>query len=103
MDVPKVLRRYVDLREAAQTHLAKEGAAGKGVRALTLRQICEALDVEMIGEEHCGLDDSWMVLMATQALLLKGAQLAEIDLDIERETFFSSSSIEQSLCLDGIP
>ena len=33
-----------------------------GVRASSLREICDSLQVEMVGTEHCGLDDSWMVL-----------------------------------------
>ena len=34
-----------------------------GVRASSLREICESLQVEMVGTEHCGLDDSYMVLL----------------------------------------
>ena len=26
------------------------------------QEICEGLGVEMMGSEHCGLDDAWMVL-----------------------------------------
>ena len=28
----------------------------------SVQEICEALGVEMMGSEHCGLDDAWMVL-----------------------------------------
>lgn len=103
LEVPRVLRRYVDLREAVQTHLTSKGV--RGTRASTLRQICEALNVEMIGEEHCGLDDSWMVLMATQQLLQAGADLYAVDLDAERSTFLAGSCSHdlQRLCLDGLP
>lgn len=102
LEVPKVLRRYVDLREATQSHLAASGV--KGVRASSLRQICEALNVEMIGEEHCGLDDSWMVLLATQELLKSGADLRAVDLDAERRSFTACCEVwAQKLCLDGLP
>lgn len=107
LEVPGVLRRYVDLREATQSHLEASGV--RGVRASSLRQICDALNVEMIGEEHCGLDDSWMVLLALQELLKAGANLHFIDLDAERRNFASSEPCdygncwEQKLCLDGLP
>jgi len=97
-----VLRRYVDLREAVQTHLAAQGIRGR--RASTLKQICEALNVEMIGDEHCGLDDSWMVLRATQELLQANADFQVVDLDTERESFLGGRcSDNQRLCLDGLP
>jgi len=102
LEVPAVLRRYVDLREAVQTHLATQGI--RGVRASTLRQICEALHVEMFGEEHCGLDDSWMVLFATQQLIQAGADLQAADLDSERAAFLGGCCQDvQKLCLDGLP
>lgn len=102
LEVPAYLRRYVDLREAVQTHLAERGIRGR--RASSLRQICEALRVEMIGEEHCGLDDSWMVLLATQQLLQAGADLQVADLDEERAAFKGGSYQDvQRLCLDGLP
>jgi len=102
LEVPAVLRRYVDLREAVQTHLADVGI--RGVRASTLRQICEALKVEMIGEEHCGLDDSWMVLRATQELVQAGADFQAVDLDAERAAFLGGQCRDvRRLCLDGLP
>jgi len=101
IEVPRVLQRYVDLREATQSHLAAKGTTG--VRASSLKQICDALNVQMIGEEHCGLDDSWMVLLATQQLIEQGALLRPVDLVAEREAFLATSSPERSLCLDGLP
>ena len=33
------------------------------LRSLTAQEICEALGVEMMGKEHSGLDDAFMVLL----------------------------------------
>jgi len=101
LEMPRVLRRYVDLREATQSHLAARGITG--VRASSLKQICDALSVQMIGEEHCGLDDSWMVLLATQQLIEQSAALRPVDVLAEREAFLSPESPERVLCLDGLP
>lgn len=57
----------------------------------------------MIGDEHCGLDDSWMVLLATQQLLKADADLEQIDLDAERTHILNANCTEQMLCLDGLP
>eukprot|EP00928_Gymnodinium_smaydae_P089655 TRINITY_DN73582_c0_g1_i1.p1 TRINITY_DN73582_c0_g1~~TRINITY_DN73582_c0_g1_i1.p1 ORF type:complete len:659 (+),score=92.46 TRINITY_DN73582_c0_g1_i1:90-2066(+) len=105
LQVPPALRRYVDLREAAQRHIATVGSSSNRKRVSSLRQICEALQVEMLGDEHCGLDDSWMVLFATQALLKAGARLRAIDLDAELTAFVENTNGPgaQSLCLDGLP
>mmetsp|Transcript_57570 Transcript_57570/g.166599 ORF Transcript_57570/g.166599 Transcript_57570/m.166599 type:complete len:596 (-) Transcript_57570:87-1874(-) len=99
LEVPWVMRRYVDLREATQTHLATLG----NTTATSLRQICDALKVEMIGEEHCGLDDSWMVLMATQQLHKLRANLVPIDLEAERAAFLADDHPDTALVLDGLP
>lgn len=100
--VPRVLHRYVDLRLATQWHLAAKGE--RGARAQTLRQICESMGVEMIGSEHCGLDDSWMVLLATQQLINAGAELRPVDFVEERSAFLAGQGwAEASLCLDGLP
>lgn len=56
-----------------------------------------------MGDEHCGLDDSWMVLLSTQQLLKVGADLQVVDLDAERKAFLDSGNSDRSLCLDGIP
>lgn len=107
LEIPTALRRYVDLRTTAQHHVAKCGRVG--VRASTLKQICDALKVEMIGEEHCGLDDSWMVLRSTQELLKAGAEMRSVNLDLERELFErgmlanAETIAERCLCLDGLP
>jgi len=102
LEVPPYLRRYVDLREATQSYLAAKGAHDQ--RGSTLRQICEAMKVPMLGEEHCGLDDSWMVLLAFQELLLAGATLRPVYIDAERADFLGSScEAPTSLVLDGLP
>lgn len=98
--VPKALRKYVDLREAAQRHVATSGNPGR--RASTLKEICTSLGVEMLGNEHCGLDDSWMVLLSLQQLLKAKADLIPVDIDEERENFFSRGN-QQELCFDGLP
>lgn len=99
LEVPKVLRRCVDLREATQHYCAKSGQ--KGLRASTLRDICSVLGVDMLGNEHCGLDDSWMVLLAFQQLLKRGAEFQIVDLDLEQREF-PSSDADRWLCLDGL-
>lgn len=109
LKVPSYLSRYVDLREATQSYLAAKGIRNK--RASSLKQICEALKLEMIGDEHCGLDDSWMVLLAFQQLLLNGAELRPVDLVAERDSFLqpsiapeiSKSQPPRCLCFDGLP
>jgi len=101
LKVPKVLRKYVDLREATQQHLAASGV--KSSRATSLREICEALGVDMIGDEHCGLDDARMVLKSTKELLRAGAAMPLVDIDAEEEHFLSGTCEEQALCLDGLP
>merc|ERR1719199_1561497 len=98
--VPHLLRRYVDLREAAQRHVANSDNPNR--RASSLREICTALGVEMLGNEHCGLDDSWMVLLSLQQLLKANADLCAVDLDEERNAFLSQAN-QQELCLDGLP
>jgi inhibitor of KinA sporulation pathway (predicted exonuclease) len=99
--VPSVLRSYVDLREAAQAYVRSKGILG--ARASTLRQICDALGVEMIGDEHCGLDDAWMVLLCFQVLLNSKMDLQIIDIDAERQKFLDSTCTERVLALDGLP
>lgn len=101
LKVPSVLEKYVDLRLAAQRHVSSTGA--EGVRAQTLKQICNALGVQMIGSEHCGLDDSYMVMLATQQLLLLGADLEPVDFVRERRDFLDGQILDQKLCLDGLP
>lgn len=97
--VPRVLRKYVDLREAAQRHVSK--SADPGRRASSLREICTTLGVEMLGNEHCGLDDSWMVLLSLQQLLNANAELYAADIDKEWDSFMEGG--QQELCLDGLP
>jgi inhibitor of KinA sporulation pathway (predicted exonuclease) len=100
--VPSVLRSYVDLREAAQDYVRTRGI--KKARASTLKEICEALDVEMVGQEHCGLDDARMVLHSFKVLLNASINdLQIIDIDAERTWFLSSECTEQKLALDGLP
>jgi len=102
VQMPKVLETYVDLRLSTQRYVASTGT--KGMRASTLKQICEALGVEMIGSEHCGLDDAWMVLLATQQLLLKaGADLKPVDFVEEQRAFMDGRNQDTRLCLDGLP
>lgn len=100
LEIPPYLRKYIDLREATQGHLASIGE--RSTRASSLKQICEALRVEMLGDQHCGLDDSWMVLLATQQLLKVGAALHCADLDAERRAFQAGGQ-DVALCLDGLP
>lgn len=99
--IPSVLRSYVDLREAAQHYVRTNGV--QNARASTLREICDALGVEMIGEEHCGLDDAWMVLLSFQVLLNANTDLQVIDIDAEREAFLSKIRTDKMLALDGLP
>lgn len=99
--IPSVLRSYVDLREAAQHHVRTKSI--QNARASTLREICEALGVEMIGDEHCGLDDAWMVLLSFQVLLNAKSDLQVIDIDAERNAFLNSNCTDRMLALDGLP
>jgi inhibitor of KinA sporulation pathway (predicted exonuclease) len=98
--MPRMLCKYVDLREAAQRHVASSSEPNR--RAGSLRDICNALGVEMLGNEHCGLDDSWMVLLSLQQLLKVNADLCAVDILEEREDFISQGK-QQQLCLDGLP
>lgn len=105
LEFPPSLRRYIDLREVAQSYFAAVGP--RHVRAHSLRQICDALRVPMRGEaraegdEHCGLDDSRMVLLAMQQPARAGAELGCIDADAERAAWRAGDSV--TLCLDGLP
>lgn len=99
--IPPVLRNYVDLREAAQHFVHTKGI--KDQRASTLKEICEALGVDMIGDEHCGLDDAWMVLMSLQVLLKSQADLQVINIDVEHKAFLSLECREHALAFDGMP
>ncbi|CAK0885488.1 unnamed protein product [Prorocentrum cordatum] len=101
LEVPAVLQRYVDLRLAAQRHVHGTGAGG--LRCSTLRQICEALEVKMIGQEHSGLDDSFMVLLATQQLLKVGAEMEPVDFAAEWSSCVEHGEGDGRVCLDGLP
>eukprot|EP00930_Biecheleria_cincta_P036061 TRINITY_DN24761_c0_g1_i1.p1 TRINITY_DN24761_c0_g1~~TRINITY_DN24761_c0_g1_i1.p1 ORF type:complete len:546 (+),score=88.75 TRINITY_DN24761_c0_g1_i1:50-1687(+) len=101
LKVPRVFEQYIDLRLATQRHVASRGI--KGVRASSLKEISEALGLETIGQEHCGLDDAWMVLMATQQLLKAGADLQIVDIAAEHEAFMAGEIQDSRLCLDGLP
>merc|ERR1712232_331858 len=99
--IPPVLRSYVDLREAAQYHVRTKGI--QDARASTLKEICDALGVEMIGDEHCGLDDAWMVLLSFQVLLNAKIDLQVNDIDAERMAFLDPACTDRNLALDGLP
>jgi len=60
------------------------------------------MGVAMLGNEHCGLDDSLMVLLSWQQLLKANADITPVDLDQERESFLKRAD-QQELCLDGLP
>lgn len=101
LEVPEVLKSYADLRLAAQRQVLASGQ--RGVRASSLREICDSLQVEMVGTEHCGLDDSWMVLLALQQLLKLGTPLQPINFFVETESFLAGERQDSRLCLDGLP
>ena len=54
---PMVFPHFSSLFKHAEAH-------GSTLRVLRVvpQEICEGLGVEMMGSEHCGLDDAWMVL-----------------------------------------
>lgn len=101
LEVPSVLQTYSDLRLAAQRHVFQQGRIG--TRASSLKEICEALGVEMMGSEHCGLDDAWMVLLALQQLLKNRVDLQPVNFQEEMQQFLAGSAQEPRLCIDGLP
>lgn len=98
--VPACLQKYVDLRLAAQRYASTKSLTGSKVSSL--KQICDSLGVEMMGNEHCGLDDAWMVLLAMQELLKNNAELRMIDIVSEQRQFVEKQE-EKRLCIDGVP
>lgn len=101
LEVPSVLQTYSDLRLAAQRHVFQQGRIG--TRASSLKEICEGLGVEMMGSEHCGLDDAWMVLLALQQLLKNRVDLQPVNFEEETQQFLKGSTKEPRLCIDGLP
>jgi len=100
LEVPSVLQRYVDLREATQRHIAARHTKQRTSRASTLLEICHALHIEPEGRLHSGQDDAKMVALAIQALLMAGAHLTHIDLVEQRLAFHRNE--DRCLCLDGL-
>ena len=57
-----ILSELPESAEHPSVSRRRQKRSSSGVRASSLREICDSLQVEMVGTEHCGLDDSWMVL-----------------------------------------
>eukprot|EP00913_Durusdinium_trenchii_P025541 g23972.t1 len=101
LEVPSALQTYSDLRLVAQRYVFQQGRIG--TRASSLKETADAVGVEMIGSEHCGLDDAWMVLLALQQLIKSG-----IDLRPERRAFLEGrlTPVKEGcwrLGMDGLP